>query len=228
MKSKIRLINFITSIILIILLFVAGCSRNSDIRITDDKISKIEWKGIYSGKSQEIKQKGITLSIPIHDRDIEEFVVEDDEDSPLEVEGYGYRISINRIKNSYIYENIPLNEELSSIYNGEKTINEYYFSNLYNYESGRNHDYEDVEFLIAHHGNKYSIKENENYINLIVLNDEFSKEEEYYNLFINIYDKSNFALQSIIYIRKSYENKDSYMSIDEVSFIVDSLEISDY
>lgn len=135
-----------------------------------------------------------------------------------------------------------LNDEVASNFNGATTMNEYYIENLsqYNNKLGifsaikdLNKNFEigdDVDLAYGIYGNIYSIIEKDNFIFVIILNDSYTKKGDYHNMHICAYDidKSYEYSADIDIMRFPDENNHSYMNLEEISFIIQSLVVEDY
>lgn len=179
---------------------------------------------------EEFEYKGINMSIPIHDKDYEKFIVEQD-DTPAHIRGYKYDITLWLNDGQDYFKNFPVDSSLSKHYLNAKTRYEYEIkclditekdlkifqplSSLRNNYSG----YETKNRLTVY-GNTYTAFQRYRYFYVVVLDNKVDDKDIYNWLHIEIYDtQKSYELIGFIQILKFD------MNLDDVSFIAKSIRI---
>ncbi len=192
----------------------------------DQEIVEVQLEGDYQGRYEVIDQKGVKMSIPLGRNDNEEFVITDDEDSPLNVDGNDYIITIGRLKGKPYRENYLVDDQLKEFYNGCSSRHEYQVKNLLEGDISNKDDYEYP--VIIQISDEYAVVEKDSFIFIITLR-YASKGRGYESVEVEVYDTSkDYDLIVDIDIWKFSLTGFDNITIEEIDFIVNSLEISDY
>ena len=205
-------------------------------------IMEMELDCNYSGESKEFYEKGINISLPINDKESEEFTFEDDDDSPLRIRGNGYFVTIRRKKGEGLYNNVELNDEVKGKFNDATTMNEYIIKNFSHYNQSLDifssikslmQNYrigENIDLSFGIYGNTYSVVKKDNYIYVVTLSDRYTKKGDYHSIHICAYnvDKNYEYSADIDITRFPKSKKQNYFSMEEICYIIQSLLIEDY
>ena len=202
--------------------------------ISNEDLQKIEIEGIYIGQSYNVTVRNISMDLPCKEDEITDLYLYDPDGISAMVRPGGYSIQFYRYKGEPLHEDVEIDEEIQYLYLDSASFNEF---NIKIHE----YDYEKPSFFlppeeikIMYHiyngldkywedGNKYALVENEGYAFVIRMDDRDSGENQFYKVYIDIYDiNDHYAhIADIKFVKR-------YMSIKEVKFIVDSISVGDY
>ena len=189
----------------------------------NDIITHVKLEGDFSGSYADIDQKGIKMQIPLGDGEHKPFTVSDDDDSPLMLDGNDYMITICRQKDKPYIKNSYVEADMLEYYDGCKTINEYRVKTLLEDKA----DEMDLVMLSCF-GDAYALAEKERYVCIVILMPP-EKGMGYESVTIEIFDtEDEYAHMADVTLWKYSPDGTNMMTLEEIAFMVESIEISPY
>lgn len=230
-KRKLLLIILISLAVIFLFYFVPRLllvSSRKSIHGDFEEIEEIELPAKQNLRCDEFEHSGIHISIPIHDKDYEEFIIEK-EDSPIHIRGYKYDITLWLNNGEEYFENTPIDNRLIKHYMNCTTRNEYkikclditkkdlsIFKPIKNLRESYNH-YFTKSILV---NNLYSAFQKYGYFYVVSMEFKRDNINAYGMIAVKIYDIDN--NYDFIGELQIFNNS---MNLDEISFIAKSIRI---